>query len=166
MSAGLAGGSVKKVFHLESARENYHADAAVLWCFDHRFELVFRKFLKRIGITHYDAIKVAGGAKLMASPDREIERDFVLDQIRKSIRLHGPRLVILMVHSDCGAYGGLRAFDGDPAAEAKHHRHELEIASARLKATIPKIEVRSYFVDFDGVWEIEAGKDSPAMESS
>jgi carbonic anhydrase len=166
MSAVLAGGSVKKVFHLESAREHYHADAAVLWCFDHRFELVFRKFLKRIGIIHYDAIKVAGGAKLLTSPDREVERDFVLDQIRKSIRLHGTRLVILMLHSDCGAYGGLRAFGGDPASEAEHHRHELESASAKLKATIPQIKVQSYFVDFDGVWQIEICGDSRAMAST
>jgi hypothetical protein len=155
MSSGLAGGSVKKVFHLESTREHYHADAAVLWCFDHRFDLVLRKFLRRIGITNYDAIKVAGGAKLLASPEQEVERDFVLDQIRKSIRLHGTPLAILMVHSDCAAYGGLRAFDGKAAAEAEHHRRELEAASARLKAAIPQIEVRPYFVDFDGVWEIE-----------
>jgi carbonic anhydrase len=166
MSAGLAGGLVRKVFHLESAREHYHADAAVLWCFDHRFDLVFRKFLKRAGINHYDAIKVAGGAKLLASPEQEAERDFVLDQIRKSIRLHGTPLVILMVHSDCGAYGGLRAFDGKTAAEAEHHRRELEIASAKLKATIPQIEVQTYFVDFDGVWETETGKNSPPLASS
>jgi carbonic anhydrase len=43
--------------------------------------------------------------------------EFVLEQIRKSIRLHGTRRVILMVHSDCGAYGGLaEGFRGDARA--------------------------------------------------
>jgi hypothetical protein len=166
MSAGWAGGSVKKVFHLESARERYHADAAVLWCFDYRFDLVFRKFLRRIGVTNYDAIKVAGGAKLLASPEREGEPDFVLDQIRKSIQLHGARLAILMLHSDCGAYGGLPAFGGDQIAEAEYHRRELESAAAKLRAAIPQLEVRSYFVDFEGVWEIETGKDSHLLAST
>src|SRR2546430_4143169 len=31
----------------------------------------------------------AGGAKSLASPDQEFHRDFVLEQIQKSIRLHG-----------------------------------------------------------------------------
>ena len=61
-----------------------------------------------------DPIKIAGGAKVLASPEREADREFVLDQIRKSMRLHGTRRVILMVHSDCGAYGGLAGgFAGD-----------------------------------------------------
>ena len=98
---------VKKVFHFDAPREKYHCDAAILWCFDNRFELGFRKFLKRIGVVNSDPIKIAGGAKCMASPDHEADREFVLDQIRKSMRLHGTRRVILMVHSDCGAYGGL-----------------------------------------------------------
>ena len=114
---------MKKVFHFDAPREKYHCDAAILWCFDNRFELGFRKFLKRIGVINSDPIKVAGGAKCLASPEHESDREFVLDQIRKSIRLHGTRRVILMVHSDCGAYGGLAgAFGGDTQAEASASR--------------------------------------------
>ena len=91
---------MKKVFHFDAPREKYHCDAAILWCFDNRFELGFRKFLKRIGVVNSDPIKVAGGAKCLASPEQESDRAFVLDQIRKSIRLHGTTRVILMVHSD------------------------------------------------------------------
>jgi hypothetical protein len=29
-------------------------DAAIIWCFDNRFELGFRKFLKRIGVLNSD----------------------------------------------------------------------------------------------------------------
>src|SRR5580692_4614635 len=98
---------MKKVFHFDAPREKYHCDAAILWCFDNRFELGFRKFLKRIGVNSSDPIKIAGGAKCMASPEHETDREFVLEQIRKSMRLHGTRRVILMLHSDCGASAGL-----------------------------------------------------------
>src|SRR5450759_4122520 len=115
---------MNKVFHFDAPREKYHCDAAIIWCFDNRFELGFRKFLKRIGVSNADPIKIAGGAKCLASPELESERAFVLEQIRKSIHLHGTRRVILMLHSDCGAYGGLDGgFGGDAAAERVHH-HE------------------------------------------
>lgn len=149
---------MKKVFHFDAPREKYHCDAAILWCFDNRFELGFRKFLKRIGVNYSDPIKIAGGAKCMASPEHESDRQFVLDQIRKSMRLHGTRRVILMLHSDCGAYGGLaEGFDGNAAAEAKHHEQELQRAAANLRAAIPNIDVQGYFVDFDGIWDAEIG---------
>ena len=90
----------------------------------------------------------------MASPEHEADREFVLDQIRKSMRLHGTRRVILMVHSDCGAYGGLvGGFGGDAAAEAAHHERELQRAAANLRAAIPGVEVQGYFVDFEGIWD-------------
>jgi carbonic anhydrase len=95
---------------------------------------------------------VAGGAKCLATPDQESEREFVLEQIRKSIRLHGTDRVVLMVHSDCGAYGGLAAFGGDTQAEARHHADELLRAAAFLRQTLPEVSVTSYYVDFEGVW--------------
>jgi hypothetical protein len=146
---------VKKVFHFDAPRSKYHCDAAIVWCFDNRFELGFRKFLKRIGVVNSDPIKIAGGAKCLASPERETEREFVLEQIRKSIRLHGTRRVILMVHSDCGAYGGLGAFRGDAKLEAAHHERELQHAADALLQAIPGIEVSGYFADFEGIWDAE-----------
>jgi hypothetical protein len=144
-----------KVFHFESPRQRYECDAAVLWCFDNRFELAFRKFLQRSGVIKIDPIKVAGGAKSLASPDNESERQYVLEQIRKSIRLHNTRRVILKVHSDCGAYGGLERFDGDAAREAEHHSSELQRAAAALRAAIPGLQIEGYYVDFEGVWAEE-----------
>ncbi|HTC58246.1 MAG TPA: carbonic anhydrase [Candidatus Sulfotelmatobacter sp.] len=153
---------MKKVFHFDSPRERYQCDAAVLCCFDNRFDLGFRKFLKRIGVVYADPIKVAGGAKSLASPELETDREFVLEQIRKSIRLHGTRRVILMVHSDCGAYGGLtEAFGGDAQAEAAHHQRELALAAANLAAAIPGIEIQAYFVDFEGIWDAELASSRP-----
>jgi carbonic anhydrase len=153
---------MKKVFHFDSPREKYQCDAAILWCFDNRFDLGFRKFLKRIGVVNSDPIKVAGGAKSLATPEQEADREFVLEQIRKSIRLHETKRVILMVHSDCGAYGGLAgAFRGDARAEAAHHQRELALAASNLLEAIPGIEVQAYFVDFEGIWDAEVGSPQP-----
>jgi hypothetical protein len=147
---------MRKEFHFDAPRERYHCDAAIIWCFDNRFELGFRKFLKRVGVANSDPIKIAGGAKCLASPEIESDREFVLEQIRTSIRLHGTRRVILMVHSDCGAYGGLaEGFGGDARAEAEHHHEELRRAAESLRKAIPGVEVDAYFMDFEGVWSAE-----------
>jgi hypothetical protein len=153
----------KKVFHFDAPREKYHCDAAVIWCFDNRFQLGLSKYLKRLGVVNSDPIKIAGGAKSLASPEAESDREFVVEQIRKSMRLHGTRLVILMLHSDCGAYGGLDGgFSGDARAEALHHERELCRAAVFLREAIPGIEIQAYFVDFDGVWAVEVARDANA----
>lgn len=154
---------MRKVFHFDSPREKYHCDAAVVWCFDNRFELGFRKFLKRIGIANSDPIKVAEGAKCLASPEQEAERAFVLEQIRKSMRLHGTSRVILMLHSDCGAYGGLAGFHNDARAEAENASREMAMATGSLLAAIPGVQVEGYFVDFEGVWEVDLPVSKAAM---
>lgn len=93
-------------------------------------------------------------------------REFVLEQIRKSMRLHGTKRVILMVHSDCGAYGGLAGgFHGDSRAEAVHHERELQRAAANLSEAIPGIEIQGYFVDFEGIWDAEVSTGSREPQS-
>jgi carbonic anhydrase len=147
---------VRKVFHFDSPREKYHCDASVVGCFDNRFDTASRKLLKRIGVVQPDPIKIAGGAKALASPEQEFHRTFVLDQIHKSIRLHGTDRVILVLHSDCGAYGGLAGrFQGDTEAETAHYHAELAAATAFLKSAIPGIKVESFILNFEGAWLVE-----------
>src|SRR2546428_4874772 len=110
--------AVKKVFHFDSQTDGYRADVCVVSCFDARFELVTRKFLKKRGIWWADPLKIAGGAKIFASPAEESERVFALKQVQVSIRLHTTNRVMLMVHTDCGAYGGLQTFGGDSEGQA------------------------------------------------
>ena len=154
---------MRKIFHFDSPREKYHSDAAVVWCFDNRFDLACRKFLKYIGVMQPDPIKIAGGPKSLASPDREYDREFVLEQIHKSIRLHGTSRVILIMHADCGAYGGLPAFKDDTAAEAAHHAAELARAARYLNELLPQLQVDCFFVNFEGVWRVPTGSSATAV---
>ena len=147
---------MRKVLHFDSPRDKYHCDASVVGCFDNRFDTACRKLLKRIGVAQPDPIKIAGGAKALASPEQEFHRTFVLDQIHKSIRLHGTDRVMLMLHSDCGAYGRLAdGFHGDPEAESAHYRAELASATTFLKSAIPGIQVESFILNFEGAWVFE-----------
>jgi len=143
---------MQKVFHFDSASEPYLADAAVLSCFDQRIQQVVNKFLRRRGILRPDMIVVAGGAKTLASPRNDFERDFILEQVRTSVLLHGTRRAYLVCHSDCGAYGGLAAFKANDGAEREHHRQELQKAAGFLNTAFPDLQVECFFVNFEGVF--------------
>ncbi|MGB8006009.1 MAG: carbonic anhydrase [Terriglobales bacterium] len=149
---------MRKIFHFDSPDAPYVADAAVLCCFDHRIGNVVRKFLKKQGVERADMIVVAGGAKTLASPRNDFEQDFILEQVRMSIRLHQTKRVIVMSHSDCATYGGLAHFKGDREVEATHHRGELLRAGELLTANFPGISVEPYFVKFDGIWEVKGAE--------
>lgn len=147
---------LEKIFHFDSPPEAYIADAAVLCCFDQRIRQATSKFLQRRGILRPDMIVIAGGAKTLASPRNDFERDFILEQVRMSIHLHRTTRMFLMSHSDCATYGGLAAFGGDRQREAIHHQHELQRATELVKAKFAELTVSSFFVTFDG---IHAAKD-------
>ena len=149
---------MRKIFHFDSPADQYIADDAVLCCFDHRISTVVRKFLKKQGIERADMIVVAGGAKTLASPRNDFEQDFILEQVRMSIRLHQTKRVMVMSHSDCATYGGLAHFKGDRQAEAEHHRSELLRAGELLTSNFPNISVEPYFVKFAGIWEVKGAQ--------
>lgn len=144
---------MNKVLSFESSSEHYHADACVVWCFDDRFYKLLKAYGKSKGAKHIDLVKVAGGAKALAggpSPDR----DFLLAQIKASIRLHGTKRIILMTHRDCGAYGGSKAF-ADSDAERAAHETQLVAARDFVSAELPDAIIEPLFADFDGLYAIE-----------
>ena len=157
---------MRKIFEFDSPDAPYVADAAVLCCFDHRINAAVRGFLKTQGIERVDMIVVAGGAKTLASPRNDFEQDFILEQVRMSIRLHQTKRVLVMSHSDCATYGGLAHFKGDREAEANHHRTELMRARELVSANFPGISVEPYFVKFDGIWGVGEEMSSTTQQRS
>lgn len=141
-------------FYYASSSAPYVADAAVLCCFDQRIRVAVNEFLQRRGILKPDMIVVAGGAKTLASPRNDFERDFILEQVRLSIRLHQTSRMFLMSHSDCATYGGLQAFNGDHELEKTHHESELTRGSELLKANFPGLDVERFFVTFEGIFSV------------
>lgn len=144
---------MEKVFHFDSHPDPYVADAAVLCCFDERIRLAVNKFLQKRGVLRPDMIIVAGGAKTLASPRNDFERDFILEQVRMSVLLHKTGRVFLMSHSDCATYGGLAAFGGDRERESSHHRQELQRASDLIRDRFPELKAETFFVTFEGIFD-------------
>jgi len=140
---------MEKLFHFDTPSEVYKADACVVSCYDARFELVLRKFVKRRGLGLVDHLKIAGSVKGLASPEHEADREFMLRMIRISMRLHQPKLVVMVGHADCGAYG-----DAPPETIAD----DLRVAQQIVRAAEPSMDVECYFAGFDGMYRvIEAG---------
>jgi uncharacterized protein (DUF1786 family) len=134
---------MQKLFHFDCPREVYQADACVISCFDFRFDVQLRKFLKRRGVAVYDHVKIPGSVKAVVSPDRDSDRDFVLAMVRTSIRLHGPRRLLLFAHNECGAYPGVPV-DAVAADVLK--------AAGYFASAEPALQLESFFCDFDGVY--------------
>ena len=142
--------AMRKLFHFDSPPEPYQADACVVSCYDARFDLAIRKFLKRRGVEWADHLKLAGGAKALASPAAESDRTFAIGQIRLSRNLHHAARILLFAHSDCGAYQGLAAFGGDVFREAEHHRAELARAADVLEDGLSRHGNRVFLRRFRG----------------
>jgi hypothetical protein len=134
---------MQKLFHFDCPLEVYRADACVISCFDFRFDLQLRKFLKRRGVAVFDHVKIPGSVKVIAQPDRDSDRDFVLAMVRTSLRLHGPSRLMLFGHNECGAYPGVPA-DAVAADVVK--------AAAYFANAEPTLQIESFFCDFDGVY--------------
>ena len=134
----------------ESPKEHYTADACVVWCFDDRFYKLLKAFGKQEKFGHIDFVKIAGGAKALAG-DASPDRDFVLNQIKTSARLHETKRVILMLHRDCGAYGGSKNF-ANVDAEREELVKQLHRAQDFVKKELSDLTVEACFADFDGLY--------------
>ncbi|MGB7758208.1 MAG: carbonic anhydrase [Bryobacteraceae bacterium] len=136
---------MQKLFHFDSPAGEYKADACVLTCFDARFDLAARKFLRRRGVEIYDQIKIPGSVRALADPASEGDRDFVLRMVATSMARHGSERMILTGHKNCGGYLG------QPAEEVIAG---ITRAAEVIRAAQPSLAVECYFLDFDGVYQV------------
>ena len=144
----------KNLFSHKTNLGHYFADAFVVRCFDDRFRPAFEKFLTTKKVGHADFESVAGGAKVFSSPEKGGDRDFMLREIEKSIRLHHAKRIILFTHYDCGAYGGLARFAGDEKKQFAFHAAEHKKAKEAVRARFGKIKIEAYFMDRNGMIKI------------
>ena len=141
----------KYVFRHPSSLHHYEAAVFALRCFDNRFWKVFKRLMRHLGLGDIDPESVAGGAKILSSPEKAGDRDFILRELAKSIKLHRTKRVMLFTHHDCGAYGGEARFGNDEEKEFAFHCQELAKAKKIVWRKFPKLRVKTYFVDDKGV---------------
>ena len=110
---------------------------ALLRCIDFRLEPATSEYLQSknlLGDT--DIISVAGAAKDIAQSDESYPEH----QIDLSAQLHSINTLMIMHHSDCGAYGG-SAEAGSPEEEKEMHVAEMSKAKAKILAKHPDLNI-------------------------
>lgn len=111
----------------------HHCKYFIVRCFDFRLGKPMKEYQEREGILgNCDEPASAGGVQDM---------DSVLKQLTISVRLHNPEEVILVNHTDCGAYGGSQAF-GSPSEEYEFHVEELKKAKEAVLAKYPLLKAK------------------------
>ncbi len=105
----------------------------VIHCMDFRLVDKTNSFLKEnYGTDNYDLISVAGSSKVIA----EGNGDYLLKQIKISHDLHESRKVVLIHHSDCGAYS-----IEDKDQEKEKQFADMEKSKMIIKERFPDMEV-------------------------
>ncbi|HBV58206.1 MAG TPA: hypothetical protein DEB73_03025 [Candidatus Magasanikbacteria bacterium] len=121
---------------------SHHCKALILHCIDFRFHESIKNWLKEKGLTNNcDIVSLAGASKGLITPKNPAEPEIILRQIEISSNLHKISQVILMNHTDCGAYGGRDAF---VTSEDEHSQHvgDMQKAKKLILKKFPELEVK------------------------
>lgn len=109
---------------------------------DFRFGEAIKNWLKEKGLlNNCDIVSLAGASRGLVNPKNSAEPEIILRQIEISFNLHKISQVILMNHTDCGAYGGRDAFT---SSEAEHSQHVGDMREAKkiILQKFPELEVK------------------------
>jgi hypothetical protein len=124
----------KKKFRFKGV---HHCDSVVLTCIDFRFWVETIDFLSRWhGVQGFDFPSLPGSAKALNEDD-----SLAWKCISVPVELHQIKNVYIVHHADCGAYGGVKEFDGDIEAEQKFHEAELKKAKEKILAKFTEVKV-------------------------
>lgn len=139
-----------------------HCESLIIHCLDWRLQSGLEQWLKDFGIINgkFDRVAVAGAVKSLISPSHGATRDFLLKQIEISYNLHHIKQVILINHTDCGAYGGSKAFAGEQT-ELDLHKQELLKAAGIITNKFPTLACDLYIALLMAVgddWQVKMEK--------
>lgn len=134
---------------------SHNCSSALIRCMDFRLTSTINRWLEEKGIMDdCDMISVAGIAKVIADNPESPEAKYVLNQFELSKKLHNTKTLYLMHHTDCGAYGGHRAFASLEEENAKY-KADMEKAREVIKTIVPDLEVKLILADIQDNGKIE-----------
>lgn len=123
-------------------------EAVAVRCIDFRIQKHLNEYLDERFPKAYDCISIAGGVKHLLSDEEEHSAE--LNHLLISRSLHNPKIVILIQHEDCGAYGGCAAFEHDFEKEMEHQIEQMEKAENMLRKHFPEAIVEKFLVRLSG----------------
>ena len=118
-------------------KPSIHCDALVVHCMDYRLQKFLQPWITvRFGYDNFDIISLAGSVH---------DYEMVLKYVQLAVQIHGIKIVCLINHEDCRAYGR----DGT----YKRHRHDLLDTRDKLRVLYPQLNVETFFLHLDGTFE-------------
>lgn len=128
--------------------------ALLLRCLDFRLNEAVSQWLEKNRLLNKcDFVSLAGAVKNLVDPQQPTDPEVVLRQIEISQRLHGISEVILMNHTDCGAYGGRAAFEGSEE-ERSQHLQDLQQAKEKIIFQFPDLKIRRVLAKINPLGQI------------
>ena len=118
--------------------DQHEVGAVLLACIDFRFrEGLTHAINQTFGITAWDEIKLAGGAKNISMPGKEGRMESVLNDLELAISTHRIKTILLLNHQDCGKYASEGYVFSDLPTEHIFHEQELRNAGGLIKKKFP-----------------------------
>ncbi|MDD4662087.1 MAG: hypothetical protein PHG24_02285 [Candidatus Pacebacteria bacterium] len=125
----------------------HNCSTVIIHCMDFRLINKIREWVDQNNLTNdTDIISIAGASKALSEDNKEIQ-NFILNQINVSYLLHNARKVILMHHSDCGAYGSYNFIDEEE--EFAKQLEDMGIAEEIIKNSFDDIEVQKVWIQMN-----------------
>lgn len=117
-----------------------HAHALVASCMDLRFQKTIHEWLTKNNLYDlgHDRISFAGAGGNF---------EYLMSQVRLSIKLHSPPKIQILNHQNCGYYGDL-IVSGSPE-ELQKHTEDLKNAKIAINKEFPDVLVKGYFLTLD-----------------
>ncbi len=148
---------LETVLSLESSEDKYTAWACIFCCFEDRIWKLRNEFFRwlghHLGAEHFDPITIAGGPMAFAEDD-PMRKEFALNEIYISRKKHHTSRVILVFHTNCGAYEEMGRTFASCEEEYLHHEDASVRAEATIKERFPEMEVERYIADFHGIHRV------------
>lgn len=136
--------------------KNVHkAQACALFCMDFRFKDATLEYLRREqDLVDLDIVVLAGSSKNIADPKTSDDKEEILRQLELSSRLHHIDKIVLIDHTDCGAYGGTKAFGESLIKEKEAHVKNLRKAKEILSKIFPDKKIMLFYANLKNQSEI------------
>lgn len=126
---------------------SHSCSSMVLHCMDFRLGSAIRDELQARGMLNdCDIVAIAGAGKTIVSKEPASWHEAAMTHIDLSKKLHGINKLVIMNHTDCGAYGGRAAFD---SIDAEHDQHvaDMRRAAEVVKGSHADLEVELVLVN-------------------
>jgi carbonic anhydrase len=125
--------------------------ALILHCMDFRLGKPIKEYLEKHGLLgDCDIVSIAGASKNLARPKQDTDLEFALRQIHTSAELHHIQKVILMNHTDCGAYGGRTS----PEDSESQHIADMRAAKQEIQTVVRVVNLALARIDNNGKVDI------------